>query len=233
MDTTSQTDIPQPSKEAAYTQPSNPVSRNPQEQRRQPNQPSAPDSGLKYATSGTGSSVRGHDYSEAPQKLIHRTADSNPSSDEKLAQRRQKHEQETSPEGKRGHVDLEDGIEQQPREGDIAHAVEDNHSESAPHQRFQPGVHAGAVGTSTPGFEQDTAAQMDRKRAENYRMLGLGREENVSAKSPKYYGDADKEDKVGGGVEAERTQVREEKLRTDQEVDAKGAVRDATGHVAV
>lgn len=111
--------------------------------------------------------------------------------------------------------------------------MEDNHSESAPHQRVQPGVHAGAVGTSTPGFEQDTAAQMDRKRAEHDRMLGLGREEDVRAKSPAYYGDADKEDKVGGGVDAEKRQVREEKLRTDQEVDAKGAVRDATGNVAV
>jgi hypothetical protein len=74
---------------------------------------------------------------------------------------------------------------------------------------------------------------MDRKRAEHDRMLGLGREEDVRAKSPAYYGDADKEDKVGGGVDAEKRQVREEKLRTDQEVDAKGAVRDATGHVAV
>lgn len=233
MDTTSPPDIPQPSKETAYTQPSNPISRNPQEQRGQPNQPSAPDSSLMYATSGTGSSVRAHEYGEPPQKPIRRTADSNPSSDEKLSQLRQKHEQETSPEGKRGHIDLEYGIEQQPGEGDIAHAVEDNHSETATHQRVQPGVHAGAVGTSSPGFEQDTAAQMDRKRAEHDRMLGLGRQEEVGAKSPAYYGDVDREDKVGGGVDAERRQVRQEKLRTDQEVDAKGAVKDATGHPAV
>jgi hypothetical protein len=74
---------------------------------------------------------------------------------------------------------------------------------------------------------------MDRKRAEHDRMLGLGRQEEVEAKSPAYYGDADKEDKVGGGVDAERRQVRQEKLRKDQEVDVKGAVRDATGHAAV
>lgn len=208
MDTASQTDIPQPSKETAYTQPSNPVSRNPQEQRGQPNQPSAPDSSLMYATSGTGSSTRTHEYGSAPQKPIHRTASSNPSSDSNLAHLQRKHDLETKPEGKRGHIDLEYGIEQQPREGDIAHAVEGDHAESAPHQRVQPGVHAGAVGTSTPGFEQDTAAQMDRKRAEHDRMLGLGSREEIGAKSPADYG---KED----------------------EVDVKGAVKDATRNVAV
>lgn len=233
METTSQTDVPQPSKETAYTQASNPVSRNPQEQRGQPKQPSAPDSSLMYATSGTGSSVRSHEYGDAPQKPIHRTADSRPSSDEKLAELRHQREQEASPEGKRGHVDLEYGIEQQPREGDIAHAVEDNHSESAPHQRVQPGVHAGAVGTSTPGFEQDTAAQMDRKRAEHDRMLGLGKQEEVEAKSPAYYGDADREDEVGGGPDAEKRKVRQEKLRADQEVDVKSVVKEATGNAAV
>ena len=232
MDTSSHTDIPQPSKESAYTQSSNPISRNPQEQRGQPNQPAVPDSSLMYATSGTGSSVRRQEYGEAPQ-AIHRTADSNPSSDEKLDELRRQHEQETNPEGKRGHIDLEYGIEQQPREGDIAHAVEDNHSDTAPHQRVQPGVHAGAVGTSTPGFEQDTAAQMDRKRAEHDRMLGLGKQEEVEAKSPAYYGDTDKEDKVGGGAGTERRQVGQDKLTTDEEVDVKSAVRDATGNIAV
>ncbi|EED13262.1 conserved hypothetical protein [Talaromyces stipitatus ATCC 10500] len=223
MDTSSQTDIPQPSKETAYTQFSNPVTRNPQEQRGQPSAPSKPDS-------GTGSSARGHAYGEPPQS-IHRRPDSNPSSDEKLAQLTQRHNQEIDSEGSRGHIDLEYGVEQQPREGDIAHAVEDNHSETAPHQRVQPGVHAGAVGTSTPGFEQDTAAQMDRKRAEHDRMLGLGRD--GGAKSPAYYGDDNREDEVGGGTGSERRQVREEKLRTDREMDAKGAVKEATGHAAV
>lgn len=226
MDTASQTEVPQPSKESAYTQTSNPVSQTPQEQRGNLSKPQQPDSSLLYATSGIGSSLRSHEYGEPPEKLIRRTAESKPSSDAKLAQLVRERSQKMDSEGSRGHIDLEYGIEQQPSEGNIAHAVEDDHAETAPHQRVQPGVHAGAVGTSTPGFEQDTAAQMDRKRAEHDQKLGLGRD--AGAKSPPDL-DTAAPSRAGGGDGLDQ----KEKARTDRGLDVQGAVRDATGNTVV
>jgi hypothetical protein len=206
------TDVPQPPKQTAYTQPSNPISRNPQEeqQRVQPQSQAQVDS-----SSSPSSSSERRQYGDAPA-AIHRTAESKPSSDENLARLEQEHSQKVNPEGKRGHIDLEYGIEQQPGEGYIATAVQGN-TENTP--RVQPGAHAGAVG-STPGYEQDTAAQMDRKRAEHDRILG----EDGGSKSPAYYGE---------DVDVERRQARENKLRSNEELDVKGAVQNATGNVTV
>ncbi|KAH8692031.1 hypothetical protein BGW36DRAFT_303494, partial [Talaromyces proteolyticus] len=188
------TDVPQPPKQSAYTQPSNPVSRNPEERRGQ-----APTDAYLSSSSR---------YGDAPP-AIRRTAASKPSSGEKLAQLEEVHRQDIGPDGKRGHIDLEFGVEQQPAEGDIAAAVEGRPS------RVQPGAHAGPVG-STPGFEQDTAAQMERKRAEHDRALREGGRESSAR-----YGEE--------AVDAECRQVRERKLKLDQELDVKGAVKGATG----
>lgn len=208
-DTSTTNNVPQPPKQTAYTQPSNPVSQNPQEEQR--GQTTQPD---YYSSSSAAASRR--QYGDAPT-AIHRTAASQPSSDEKLAQLEREHSQAINPEGKRGHIDLEYGIEQQPREGYIASAVQGN-TENTP--RVQPGAHAGPVG-STPGYEQDTAAQMDRKKAEHDRILG----EDGGKKSPAYYG--------GESVDVERRHVREHKLRMNEELDVQGAVKDATGNVTV
>lgn len=167
-----------------------------------------------YASSGSGLS-EGRQYGDAPQ-AIHRTADSLPSSDEKLQQLEQERRQKQEPEGSRGHIDTEYGVEQAPKEGDIAKAV---HGQTGNTPRVQPGAHSGAVG-STPGYEQDTAAQMDRKRAEHDRILG-----EDGGKSPAYYGDDD--------VDTERRQLRSDKMRRNEEVDVQGAVKDATDNVVV
>ncbi|CRG91738.1 hypothetical protein PISL3812_08790 [Talaromyces islandicus] len=207
MNTSSQTNVPQPPKQSAYTQPSNPVSQDPLEQRGQP-QPQL------SSTSGTSRRRYGD-----PPAAIHRTADSKPSSEDKLAKLEQDRQGKLQPECKRGHIDLEYGIEQQPAEGDIAAAVENNpnYSQGSSYTRVQPGAHAGAVGTSTPGFEQDTAAQMDRKRTEHDQILA-----QKAGKSPS-----------SEGEEAERRQLRERKLKQDEQLDVKGAVKASTGDTAV
>ncbi|OKL58697.1 hypothetical protein UA08_06022 [Talaromyces atroroseus] len=203
-------DIPQPPKQTAYSQPSNPVSRNPQEEQRE-----QPTTQRDSSSSIPGPEYTGRQYGDAPA-AIHRTAESKPSSDENLAQLEQEHSQKVDPEGKRGHIDLEYGIEQQPSEGYIATAVHGN-TENTP--RVQPGAHAGPVG-STPGYEQDTAAQMDRKRTEHDHILG----EDGGSKSPAYYGE---------DVDVERRRVRENKLKSNEELDVKSAVKNATGNVTV
>lgn len=207
MNTSSPTNVPQPPKQSAYTQPSNPVSQDPVEQRGQQQT-------QQFQSTSPGAATRGQ-YGDAPAS-IHRTANSKPASDENLAQLDQERQQKVEPERKRGHIELEYGVELQPAEGDIAAAVE-NKTASSSYNRVQPGAHAGPVGSSTPGFEQDTAAQMDRKRAEHDRILG----QNVG-KSPSFEGE-----------EAESHQLRERKLKESEQLDVKGAVEAGSGDPVV
>jgi hypothetical protein len=213
MDTSSQTNVPQPPKQSAYTQPSNPVSQTPLEQRGQPQTQQLGATSQQSLSSGT--TRRG--YGDAPA-AIHRTANSKPSDDDKLAKLEQDRQQKLQPEYKRGHIDLEYGIEQQPAEGDIAAAVENStNSSQGYYKRVQPGAHAGPVGSSTPGFEQDTAAQMDRKRAEHDRVLVQKAEKSSDSE----------------GDEAERRQLRERKLKQNEQLDVKSSVKASTGDPVV
>ncbi|QKX55276.1 uncharacterized protein TRUGW13939_02368 [Talaromyces rugulosus] len=214
MDTSSQANVPQPPKQSAYTQPSNPVSQDPLEQR---GQPQTQQLGATSQPPSSSSRATRRGYGDAPA-AIHRTADSKPSSDDKLAKLEQDRQQKLQPEYKRGHIDLEYGIEQQPAEGDIAAAVENNtNSSQGYYNRVQPGAHAGPVGSSTPGYEQDMAAQMDRKRAEHDRVLAQKAEKSSGSE----------------GDEAERRQLRERKLKQNEQLDVKGAVKASTGDPVV
>ncbi|KAJ5766058.1 uncharacterized protein N7511_003674 [Penicillium nucicola] len=157
MQTRSKTQVGQPAqppKQAAYEQPSNPVSHNPQEQR-------AP-----------AETTRHHGDSIA---AITRTAKSNPSGDEaraRLDEQHRRHEQELQ---SASDVDLEYGVEQQPSEGHIAEAVQ---KKGMGVQRAQAGAHAGPVGSAGgpghPGFgeQESLTANMDQKRFEHETLLG-------------------------------------------------------------
>lgn len=144
----------QPSKQAAYEQASNPVSKAPQEQRAQTTQ------------------TRQHGDSLAS---ITRSPDSKPSSEESRARLDAKHQREKREMQNASNVDEQYGVEQQPSEGYIADAVE---HKGQGMERAQAGAHAGPVGSGAgpghPGFgeERDLAAGMDQKRAEHDRMLG-------------------------------------------------------------
>ncbi|EKV06514.1 hypothetical protein Pdw03_5126 [Penicillium digitatum] len=155
MQTRSQTQDqpPQPPKQAAYAQSSNPVSQMPQEQR------------------VTTEPSRHHGDTIG---AIKRTAESKPSSDEertRLSAQHRKHEQElhNAPD-----VDLEYGVEQQPAEGYIADTVQRKGREA---QRAQAGAHAGPVGSAGgpghPGFGEadDLTANLGAKKVEHDRIL--------------------------------------------------------------
>ncbi|KAJ5125000.1 uncharacterized protein N7515_008825 [Penicillium bovifimosum] len=157
MQTRSQTkanQTPQPPKEAAYTQSSNPVTQAPPEQR-------APTEAIRHHGDSIGS--------------ITRTAQSNPSSDETRANLDAQHKQHEREMQNAADVDLDYGVEQQPAEGYIADAVQ---RKGMGTQRAQAGAHAGPVGSAGgpghPGFgeAEDTAANMGEKTAEHERILG-------------------------------------------------------------
>jgi hypothetical protein len=157
MQTRSQTQAdqpPQPPKEAAYAQPSNPVTHAPQEQR-------APTEAARHHGDSIGA--------------ITRTAQSNPSSDEARAHLSAQHKQQDREMQNASDVDLEYGVEQQPSEGYIADTVQ---RKGMGMQRAQAGAHAGPVGSAGgpghPGFgeAEDIMANMGKKRVEHERILG-------------------------------------------------------------
>ncbi|KAJ5555815.1 hypothetical protein N7461_004285 [Penicillium sp. DV-2018c] len=156
MQTRSQTKAnqpPQPPKEAAYNQSSNPVTQA-QEQR-------APTEATRHHGDAIGA--------------IYRTAESTPSSDETRANLRAQHKLHEREVQNASDVDLEHGVEQQPAEGYIADAVQ---RKGMGQQRAQAGAHAGPVGSAGgpghPGFgeAEDTAAHLDEKTVEHERILG-------------------------------------------------------------
>ncbi|KAJ9489686.1 hypothetical protein VN97_g3574 [Penicillium thymicola] len=156
MQTSSQTqDQPsQPPKQAAYAQPSNPVTHTPQEQR------------------ATTEPVRHHGD---PIGTIKRTAASKPSSDEERARLSAQHQQHEEQLHNAPDVDLEYGVELQPAEGYIADTVQ---RKGMGMHRAQAGAHAGPVGSAGgpghPGFGEadDLAADLGAKRVEHDRILG-------------------------------------------------------------
>ncbi|PYH47981.1 uncharacterized protein BP01DRAFT_353876 [Aspergillus saccharolyticus JOP 1030-1] len=193
----------QPPKEAGYNQASNPVTQTPYEQR--------------VPQESTQPRQRGDAMSS-----ITRSADSRPANDEALRQLNADREQEREAMHKASDVDLEYGVEQQPAEGEIAHAVKST-SERA-RARAQAGAHAGPVGSANgpggPGYEKGLAADLDRKAEEHERILG-----DRVGQSPA--------EPDGDGVLAEREALRERKLKQDSELDVKGAVSKGTGDPVV
>ncbi|KAL6234785.1 hypothetical protein BDW75DRAFT_211476 [Aspergillus navahoensis] len=143
---------PQPSKQSAYMQPSNPVTHNPSESRQ--------------------TEQRSHTYGTAPASIT-RGASSNPSNPSDLSSVYDKIEKSGKSLHTHSDVDTEYGVEQQPSEGAIAAAVE-GHSR----HRAQAGAHAGAVGTAQgPGMPArgegvSNLQDLDRKAEEHQRILG-------------------------------------------------------------
>lgn len=148
---------------------------------------------------------------------ITRSSQSQPSSDEARARLGSQRQQEKREAQKASNVDLEYGVEQQPAEGYIADAVERKGTGT---NRAQAGAHAGPVGSAAgpghPGFgeQRDLAAQMDRKRVEHDRVLGERVGQSPSAPEPEV---------------AEREAVRQRKLKQNESVNAREAVKEATG----
>ncbi|KAK1142119.1 hypothetical protein N8T08_008203 [Aspergillus melleus] len=190
---------PQPPKQAAYNA-QNPVTQNPLEQR--------------TSFHNHGQLHEGRRYGDSMPSII-RGAESSPSNPSALSQMQQRHEQERSTMQDAEDVNLEYGVEQQPREGDIAAAVKGG--------REQAGAHAGAVGSQPgPGYtrygEKGLEADMGRKREEHDRVLG----ERVGQSPPEPDGET-----------AEREAVRQRKLEKERELDVKGAVQKGTGNRVV
>lgn len=160
-------------------------------------------------------------YGDAPGSITRRTADSKPSSDEERARLDKKHQQEHRSLQKSPNVDLEYGVEQQPAEGYIADAVQ---RKGMGMRRAQAGAHAGPVGSAAgpghPGLgqERDLAADMGRKQEQHEKMLG-----DIVGHSPSA---PDQE-------AAEREAVRERKLKRDESLDVKDALKEATGKSVV
>ncbi|KAJ5118005.1 hypothetical protein N7448_004349 [Penicillium atrosanguineum] len=163
--------------------------------------------------------TQSHQYGEA-EPSITRGASSRPSNDEARALLEQQQRQDKR--AMQNHaVDLEYGVEQQPSEGYIADSVE---RKGMGQRRAQAGAHAGPVGSAGgpghPGFgdQVDLAAGMDEKRAEHDRML----DERAGKGSVPMDHDV-----------AEREAVRQRKLQQNENVDAKEAVKQATGDPVV
>ncbi|KAL4900705.1 hypothetical protein BDW74DRAFT_92177 [Aspergillus multicolor] len=202
MSTTSQPS--QPPKQSAYIQPSNPVTHNPSESKT--------------------TEQRSHQYGTAPATIT-RGASSTPSNNSSLNSTQKAKDESGKSLHAHSDVDTEYGVEQQPSEGDIAHAVE-GHSR----HRIQAGAHAGAVGSPQgPGAPArgegvSNLQDLDRKAEEHQRILGerVGR-----SPEPPY------DDGMGGGESAEREKVRERKLRQDRELHPKDVVQEATGEPVV
>ncbi|KAJ5953009.1 uncharacterized protein N7479_011422 [Penicillium vulpinum] len=200
--TRSQEQPSQPPKEATYAQSSNPISHTPQEQR------ATTEPGRQHGdTIGT----------------IKRTAESHPSSDEKLARLSAQHQQHEQQLHNAPDVDTDYGVEEQPAEGYIADTVQ---RKGMGMQRAQAGAHAGPVGSAGgpghPGFGEadDLAANMGSKRVEHDQILG----DRIGKSPPEPEGD-------GEVVETEA--VRRRKLELDQTLDVSGAVKQASGDPVV
>ncbi|OJJ46193.1 hypothetical protein ASPZODRAFT_67705 [Penicilliopsis zonata CBS 506.65] len=206
----------QPPKQASYTQPKNPVSRTAAEQEQE----------QRTLTRQHGDAT----------PLITRGASSRPSSDEALASLQAERERERCRLQAAPDVDTEYGVEQQPKEGKIAAAVQGATDSARKARRAQPGAHAGPVGSmagpgapggeteatagtsglmgspGTAGEQPDLMAEMDRKMAEHERVLGEG---------------------MVGVTRDPGEMVRREKLRRDEEIDVKRAVGQGTGDPVV
>ncbi|GKZ39746.1 hypothetical protein AbraIFM66950_001069 [Aspergillus brasiliensis] len=195
----------QPPKQAAYNQPTNPITHTPSEQR-MPQSPYQNDHRPRHRGDALPS--------------ITRNAGSQPSNSSALHDLSTRHqESQKTMRNAADTLDTEYGVEQQPAEGDIAHAVQGKSADAR--ARAQAGAHAGAVGSAegpgAPGYEKGEMADLDRKREMHDRMLG---------------------DRVGqspaepDGETVEREEVRRRKLRQDEEVDVVGAAsRGSKGKV--
>ncbi|KAL3474820.1 hypothetical protein BJX99DRAFT_172690 [Aspergillus californicus] len=152
MQTSRTTQPPQPPKESAYTQSSNPVTHNPSET--------------------TTAKTEQRSFGD-PTPSITRGASSNPSTASTLANASNRHKTQLEEMQRSGDVDTEYGIEQQPAEGSIAQAVE-----GQSRHRMQAGAHAGAVGNAqgpgapASGEGVSNLADLDRKREDHERILG-------------------------------------------------------------
>ncbi|PYH38214.1 uncharacterized protein BO87DRAFT_383100 [Aspergillus neoniger CBS 115656] len=149
---------PQPPKQAAYNQPTNPVTHTPSEQR-----------------TSQSSSQNPSQYDHLPRHRgdalspITRNAGSQPSNSNSKSSKHQESMRNAA-----STLDTEYGVEQQPAEGDIARAVQGKSADAR--ARAQAGAHAGAVGSAegpgAPGYEKGEMADLDQKREMHDRMLG-------------------------------------------------------------
>ncbi|KAL4942795.1 hypothetical protein BDV06DRAFT_156212 [Aspergillus oleicola] len=198
--TVTQNQPSQPPKESAYTQSTNPVSHNPTEN-------AASEQRFQTSTYGTAPST------------ITRGASSQPSNESTLSARDQKHASSLSAMQREGDIDTEYGVEEQPSEGSIAHAVE-----GQSRHRVQAGAHAGAVGSAQgpgappKGEGESNLSNLEEKTQLHEQILG----DRVGRSPP-----------APDGVSVENERVRERKLEQDRELHPKDVVEGATGEPVV
>ncbi|BCS02118.1 uncharacterized protein AKAW2_60382S [Aspergillus luchuensis] len=151
---------PQPPKQAAYNQPTNPVTHTPSEQRTSQSSsqnPSQYDHLPRH---------RGDALSPITRNAASQPSNSNTNPNTSKHQEAMRNAAST--------LDTEYGVEQQPAEGDIARAVQGKSADAR--ARAQAGAHAGAVGSAegpgAPGYEKGEMADLDQKREMHDRMLG-------------------------------------------------------------
>lgn len=220
MSTATTSQPSQPPKQTTYTQNANPVSQNPDEQRA--------GSGAQAQPVYHSSSSSSRQYGDAPP-AIYRTANSLPSSDDNIAQLQKQRERERKLSLSGAEVDTEYGVEQQPEEGRIAAAVERKQERA----RAQAGAHSGPVGSGegpgAPGFgeEGEFAKDLDKKREEHDRILG----QKVGKSPPPPDEQEGKE--AAEGVTQERERLRQRKLKENEGLDVKGAVKQGTHNAVV
>ncbi|PLB33248.1 uncharacterized protein BDW47DRAFT_6348 [Aspergillus candidus] len=202
--------LPEPPKQAAYNQPSNPVSHTPAEQRILSTHQQQP---LLSQFTRQGARVTRHagdiDVDAAKDTSHHPSSSSSPYPSASSAN--------TSPDIKND-INIGYGVEQQPSEGYIAHAVKDDSRDNVINNNIKddsPREHL--EGCDGYDEEDDLMAHMGRKRREHDRVL----RERLEGSSP------------GTDVgSVEREALRRRKME-EERLDVVGAVRRGTGSPVV
>ncbi|PKY07160.1 hypothetical protein P168DRAFT_287657 [Aspergillus campestris IBT 28561] len=203
--------LPEPPKQAAYNQPSNPVSHTPAEQRILSTHQQQPQSSQFTRQGGKVTRHAGDIVIDTAKDTSHRpSSSSSPYTTASSAN--------TNADIKND-MNIGYGVEQQPNEGYIAHAVEDNSrynnnninniKDDSPREHLE--------GCDGYDEEDDLMAHMSRKRREHDRVL----RERMEGSSP------------GADVGCvEREALRRRKLE-EERLDVVGAVRRGTGSPVV
>ena len=201
--------LPEPPKQAAYNQPSNPVSHTPAEQRilstHQQQSSQFPRQGGRVTRHAgdidvdTAQATPHHPSASSsyPTAATDNTTNTNAKND----------------------IDIGYGVEQQPDEGYIAHAVRGNTRDNNINSTNDDAPREHLEGCDGYDEEDDLMAHMGRKRREHDRVL----RERVEGSSPRR---TDVES-------AEREALRRRKLEEEERLDVVGAVRRGTGSPVV
>ncbi|PLN76011.1 hypothetical protein BDW42DRAFT_179611 [Aspergillus taichungensis] len=208
------TQLPEPPKQAAYNQPSNPVSHTPAEQRilstHQQQQASQPSQFLRQ-----GGRVTRH-AGDIDVNAAEATSHHHPSSSSSYPTAAADNTDTNT--NIKNDIDIGYGVEQQPNEEYIAHAVQGNTRDHNINNTNDGSPREHLEGCDGYDEEDDLMAHMGRKRREHDRVL----RERVERSSP------------GIDVQSvEREALRRRKLEEEERLDVVGAVRRGTGSPVV